>query len=91
MPLSKETLQRMARELWAQELTPGEAEEVLVRLTPALESLAELDALDLESVEPAATFDASAPGPTGGPGGGEAGSPWTPTWPSAPSPPSPPT
>lgn len=71
MPFSKETLQRMARELWAQELTPGEAEEVLVWLTPALDGLAELDALDLEPLEPAATFALPPPGAPGGPGAGE--------------------
>ena len=59
MPFSKETIQAIARELWATQVTPGEAEEVLVWLTPALEGLAELDALDLEPVEPAPTFAAS--------------------------------
>ena len=60
MPFAKETIQAIARELWARQVTPGEAEEVQAMLTPALEGLAELDALDLESVEPAPTFAASA-------------------------------
>ncbi len=68
MPLSKETLQRIARELWATEVAPGEAEEVLVWLTPALEGL---DGLDLEAVEPAVTFAASAPGAAAGAAAGE--------------------
>ena len=71
MPLLKETLQRIARELWGTEVTAAEAGEALVWLTPALEGLAELDALDLESLEPAVTFAASAPDTADGPGGGE--------------------
>ncbi len=71
MLLSKETLQRIARELWATEVAPGEAEEVLVWLTPALEGLAELDGLDLEAVEPAVTFAASAPRAADGAAAGE--------------------
>ncbi len=71
MPFSKETLQRIARELWGTELAPAEAEEALVWLTPALQGLAELDALDLEALEPAVTFAQPAPGAGEGPGSGE--------------------
>ena len=71
MPLSKETLQRIARELWSTEVPPGQIEEALAGLTPALEGLAELDALDLEGLEPAASFGAAAPDAAAGPGVGE--------------------
>ncbi|HEY7675706.1 MAG TPA: hypothetical protein VIG69_01440 [Candidatus Methylomirabilis sp.] len=67
MPFSKETLQRIARELWATEVAPADAEEALVWLTPALDGLAELDALDLEALEPAVTFALPAPGAAEGP------------------------
>jgi len=71
MAFSKETLQRIARELWATEVAPAEVEEVLVWLTPALDGLGELDALDLEAVEPAITFAPPAPGDAEGPAAGE--------------------
>ena len=56
MPVSKETLQRIAMDLWATTLAPAEAEAALALLAPALEGLAELDALDLDPFEPALTF-----------------------------------
>ena len=56
MPLSKETLQRIALDFWATTLAPVEAEAALALLAPALEGLAALDALDLEPFEPALTF-----------------------------------
>jgi hypothetical protein len=56
MPVSRETLQRIAMDLWAISLTPAEAEAALALLAPAREGLAELDALDLEPLEPAVTF-----------------------------------
>jgi hypothetical protein len=74
MPFSKETLQAIAREAYAKQVTPAEAEEVLVWLTPALDGLTELDALDLESVEPTPTFTPSpAAGAAEGMGAGDEG------------------
>lgn len=65
MSVSKETLSAIAREVWGAEPAPADLEGALALLAPALEGLAELDALDLEPLEPALTF--SLPAPVGAP------------------------
>jgi len=57
MPLSRETLEAIARELWGVDVPPGEIEGAMALLGPALEGVAELDTLDLEPLEPAITFN----------------------------------
>ncbi len=60
MALSQETLQRIAREVWAADVAPEVIAEALGWLTPALDGLAALDALDLEPVEPGTIFSPAA-------------------------------
>ncbi len=61
MPASKETLHAMAREYWGTNPSPAEIEEAMALLNPALEGLSQLDALNLEDLEPAFIF--AVPGP----------------------------
>ncbi len=56
MAASRETLQAMAREYWGSNPSPAEAEEAMALLNPALEGLGQLDALNLEHLEPAFVF-----------------------------------
>lgn len=60
MALSKETLQVIAQELWGVEIPPADIEGAMALLGPALEGVAELDALDLEALEPALSFNPTA-------------------------------
>jgi hypothetical protein len=62
MPASKETLQAMAREYWGTNPAPAEVEEAMALLNPVLEGLGELDALNLEHLEPALIFAVLEPG-----------------------------
>ncbi len=71
MTYSQETLQTIARQLWDTEVPAAEASEVLRWVNLCLEGLAELDALDLESVEPVpavALLPPGAPGEAGAEG-----------------------
>jgi hypothetical protein len=61
MAASKDTLLAMAREYWGTNPAPAEVEEAMALLNPALAGLGELDALNLEHLEPAYIF--AVPGP----------------------------